>query len=210
MRIWLSLALLSMFTLGAHAQSFKKTDLPEFAPQAQALDINNSGLICGYDSNTSNRSCWIYDPDSWAEGIGGFNAAAINSNGVIAGSAYAYVPNYAMCAQTYYDGQWRVLDAVAAVSVSSDATDINDLGSVVGYCSANNANSAFLLKNGVVSTLADLDGNSYAEGINIMTRSLGITGQRRTGLLTARFSGMARISRGCRCCRAELEAERGR
>ncbi len=182
-RCLLCCLLLSLSAMSAHSQTtYTMRVLGMYADGALATDINDKGQIVGYHRGPWGQSAWMLDGDRWDTSMGGFAAQAINNNSVVAGSDYANNPYYAMYAQTYYGGQWHLLNTVSGIATSSDSEDINDLGSVVGYCSVGtqtstgswtSATSAFLCKGGVTSTLAYLGGISYAEGINIHDQVVG-------------------------------------
>ncbi|MCP1774742.1 HYR domain-containing protein [Bradyrhizobium japonicum] len=154
----------------------------------QANQINDLGQIVGYVS--------LVDADGFADGIEGFvynsgaytriddpsvlpdtsantSANGINDFGQIVGNYYVYDPNLTYYAFLYSGGSFTHLNVPSATA--SSATDINNVGQIVGfYADAAGHSHGFLYSGGGFTTLDNPQGmDSVALGINNLGQIVG-------------------------------------
>jgi probable HAF family extracellular repeat protein len=162
-------------------------DLPGFNGQIRSFfptiptAINDNGQIAGsFCCCYVSTVCYalLRDPGPFAVwrdlgGHGDAHAAAISSNGLVAGSdgARAFV----------YDGIMHLLGTLPGTT-QSWAASINGAGEIVGNCNAPANPRAFLYSNGAMRQIGCgfLNGD-YANGINDSGHVVGTTSQNCTG-----------------------------
>lgn len=136
---------------------------------SRAYDINNSGLIVGDSDNAQTYGQAFLYSGGTMQGIGSnfTHAWGINDAGLIVGNQRVNVGDTHYRHASLYDGNtWNDLGTLDGFT-GSLATDINNIGQVVGYSENPNAyTQAFLYDGGVMSALTLGGNNSYAWSIN--------------------------------------------
>jgi probable HAF family extracellular repeat protein len=150
------------------------------ATYSRATGINKNGQICGICSVNGHIRSFLYDNGTITDlgvlpGPGQTSFAnAINNNGQIAG--YSYTAIQATDA-VLWNGS-AMLDLGRMGFYSSQATDINDAGLVVGGLSrtVGGDSDAFVYSNGIMTDIGNLPGgrDSYALGVNNSGQVVGV------------------------------------
>jgi probable HAF family extracellular repeat protein len=145
-----------------------------------AYSINNTGQIVGHYTGNSSHA-FLYSRDAMQDiGVlsGGpySSAAAINSAGTVVGwsNSVPYVgANYH--GFQFFNGNMMDIGSLQGNPGNTSATDINDLGQIVGKSLAPLGNHAFLYSNGTMFDLGVLPGgnSSEARAINNVGQIVG-------------------------------------
>jgi probable HAF family extracellular repeat protein len=177
--------LLSVAERSDGTQQYCVTDLgPVPAGQYYYYAINARGEVAGVTTVGGQNHAVLYSHGTMTDlgTLGGLSSSAygINDAAQVVGSAATKGPisgtSGATHAFLYSSGTMADLGLLGGYSISV-ATDINDSGQVVGYCTATSSEQAFLYSGGTMTALGALGGQgSAAYGINASGQVAGGAG----------------------------------
>jgi probable HAF family extracellular repeat protein len=135
---------------------------------SRALDINDHGGIVGRYQIDGEQHGFLYK-DGRVTDLGSFEPTAINNSGVIAGTGTSAGEAHAML---WHRG---VVTDLGTLGSSSNATDVNNMGQVVGSSLLlDGQRRAFLWEKGTMTDIGTLGGNySSANAINDRGQIIG-------------------------------------
>jgi len=150
------------------AVQYNVIDLDNLVPagETQAFGLNETGAVVGSTSTDTNFQeqafVWRNNSISGVPGLGGTRARArgINSSGVIVGDGYR--PNESNFRAFRYDPLSNQTTGLGTLGgILSTAYAINEMGTIVGNSiTASSQSHAFIYKNGSMSDLLTLGGNT--------------------------------------------------